>query len=538
MATPTEHIKLASSDDLLPQIIARGADEQPDAVFLRSVEGEVLTYRDLHREACIWAAAYRRLGVGDGENVALMTPMCLDYYRSWFGLSWLKAVMAPLNTDYRGQLLIHAISTVAARVVVSSRRFLDRIADVADKLHPELTVVVLDDDKPRRDLPFSVVSRGQFLDGVDPLREPDGPGPWDTATILYTSGTTGPSKAVVVPWAQLHRASANSNLLYRTEPGDVFYAPTPTYHLGAVLFVFQAGLANASTVVRERFSAQDWWADVANFGCTRANFIGALVAFATGSRSTPLADNPIRSVMMVPVPPDVDEFQERFGLTVGTAYGSTEVGCPISTAGIDLTSKNHATCGRQMPGFEVRIVDEHDIEVPTGEVGQAIVRAERPWLLNQGYFSMPEQSREAWRNGWFHTGDAMRKDDEGYFYFVDRMKDCIRRRGENISSFEVETAILDHPEVRECAAIAVPSELSEDEVKVVIVREDGSELGHRDLIEWLAPRMPRFMIPRYVEYVAQLPKTPNDRVRKAALRDQGNTDLTWDRESAGVALRQ
>lgn len=524
------------TDDLLPQLVARRAVEQADGVLLRNVDGSTLSYRDLYESSCLWAAAFQRLGVTTGENVAVLSPMCLDYYRSWLGLAWLKAVQAPLNTDYRAQLLVHAITTANARVVVSSRRLVDRIAEVAAQLHRELTVVVFDDDRPATDLPFTVVGRAEFLNGIDPLHEPDGPNPWDVATLLYTSGSTGPSKAVVVPWGQLHRTASNTNRLYEAQERDVFYAPSPTYHVGAVALPFGAALVGAEVVVRERFSASEWWEDVATFRCTLASFLGALVAFATGARSRPTADNTLRRVLMAPVLADVEEFQERFGVTVATAYNMTELSCPISTAGIEITNATHLISGQLQPGYEARIVDAHDMEVPNGTVGELIIRADDPWTLNLGYYGMPEKTVEAWRNGWFHTGDALRRDDDGNFYFVDRLKDSIRRRGENISSFEVEAVVLGHPEVRECAAVAVPSEISEDEVKVVIAREEGSELEPRTLIEWLVPRMPRFMIPRYVEFVDGLPKTPTDRIQKAVLREQGVTETTWDRERAGVEV--
>jgi crotonobetaine/carnitine-CoA ligase len=189
------------------------------------------------------------------------------------------------------------------------------------------------------------------------------------------------------------------------------------------------------------------------------------------------------------------------------------------------------------PRYEAKIVDEHDLEVPTGTVGELVVRSADPWVLTRGYHGMPDVTAAAWRNGWFHTGDGFMVDEDGWFYFVDRIKDAIRRRGENISSFEVEAHVNEHPAVQESAAVGVPSELGEDEIKVAVVVRAGETLDPAALVEFLAPRMPRFMIPRYVEIVDALPKTDATmRTRKVELRERRVSPSTWDRERAGVRL--
>jgi crotonobetaine/carnitine-CoA ligase len=213
---------------------------------------------------------------------------------------------------------------------------------------------------------------------------------------------------------------------------------------------------------------------------------------------------------------------------VRTAYAMTECSPPIGT-GWDIS--NPLSCGTLRPGYEARIVDAHDFEVPPGEIGELIVRHKEPWKLFLGYFGMPDKTVESWRNGWLHTGDAFRRDAEGNYYFVDRFKDAIRRRGENISSFEVELHVNAHPEVQESAAVAVPSEWGEDEVKVVVVRKPDSELKPEVLVQFLARTMPKFMVPRYVEFVGSLPKTDATmRVRKVELRVNPINENTWDRD--------
>jgi crotonobetaine/carnitine-CoA ligase len=249
------------------------------------------------------------------------------------------------------------------------------------------------------------------------------------------------------------------------------------------------------------------------------------------------ADNPLRGVIMAPLIPDLERFKRRFGVRVCTAYGMTEIAYPFAS-GWNLV--NATSCGRLRrgpPGYEVRVVDAEDREVGCDRIGELIVRTAEPHIITPGYFGMPEKSAEIWRGGWFHTGDGFRHDADGNFYFADRIKDAIRRRGENISSFEVEAGVNEHPAVLESAAIGVPSEHSEDEVKVIVVLRPGAALEPKDLIAFLAPRMPRFMIPRYVEIADALPKTDaTQRTRKHELRASALNARTWDREAAGVEL--
>jgi crotonobetaine/carnitine-CoA ligase len=250
------------------------------------------------------------------------------------------------------------------------------------------------------------------------------------------------------------------------------------------------------------------------------------------------AETPLESIFMGPIIPQVEEFKSRFGVRVGTGYGMTEVGIPLASDGFNLA--NGQSCGRRRtgsPGYEVRIVNQLDEPVPTGTVGEFVVRADEPWVINAGYWKMPEKTAEAWRNGWFHTGDAFMEDEDGNFYFVDRMKDAIRRRGENISSFEVEAGVNSHPAVQESAVIGVPSELGEEDVKAIVVLRPGHSLEPRVLIEFLIPRLPRFMIPRYIEIAEVLPKTDGTfRVQKVKLRKNALNEQTWDREKAGIRL--
>jgi crotonobetaine/carnitine-CoA ligase len=521
---------------ILPQLIARRASEQPDRVFIEEVDNGSLTYGQLNDAALRWAAAYRRAGVEPGDRVLTMLPLCLDFYCSAMGLAWILGVEAPINTDYRGSLLVHALTNAQPKVVVIDERFLDRFAEVADELESPPLLVVLGARDTLPDLPYRTLTSDEFLRGGAGT-DIAGPNWWDVASIMYTSGTTGPSKGVIMPWGQMYEIATGAYPLETFTEDDAYYLPSVTYHMSAKGVAYTMALVNGRLVIRNRFSVSSYFSDVEKYGCTIATMLGAVAQLMHATDPKPEdADTPLRHVLMSPVLADVEGFMKRFGLQVNTAYGMTEVGPVISAKESGLTNANHTSCGRLMPAYEARIVDEHDFEVPPGEVGELIVRSKEPWTLNLGYFGQPEASTAAWRNGWFHTGDGFRVDTDGNYYFRDRLKDTIRRRGENISSFEVEAIVNSLAVVSESAAVAVPSELGEYEVKIIVVPKSNCDLSEEGLLRSLIPLMPRFMIPRYVEFVDALPKTPTDRIQKVTLRDAGINEKTWDRETSDIEI--
>ncbi|HYT40036.1 MAG TPA: AMP-binding protein, partial [Acidimicrobiia bacterium] len=318
---------------------------------------------------------------------------------------------------------------------------------------------------------------------------------------------------------------------------DVWLLDLPLFHMAAQAACAAALAAGAQIAVRSAPSLSNYWAVAKETGATIALGVSTMAAFLLARPPGPGdRDHRLRIMAMSPLPPDPPGFVERFGLQgMITAYGSTEVSAAlVSPLGLPLRP---GTCGVPRPGIEVRVVDEHDVPVPPGEVGELVVRTDRPWELSQGYVGDPAVTVAAWRNGWFHTGDAFRCDADGYYSFHDRYKDALRRRGENISSFEVERELLSHPAVAEAACVAVRSDLDvDDEVKVFLVAGPGAALDLPDLVEFLAGRMAHFMVPRYYEVVDALPKTETMRVRKHVLREQGNSAATWDREAAGLRV--
>jgi carnitine-CoA ligase len=520
------------------EVMTRTLDElaaaEPDAVLLQDVAGRSMTVEEFRTTTLRWASAYRRLGLGPGDTVLTMLPTSLDAYPAWLGAAWLRAIEVPVNTMFRGHMLRYLIQNSQARVLIVAERYLDQLREVADGLTDVETIVVLDATAPPDGLPATVIDGIAFLDGAEPADDLAHPEPWDIACMIYTSGTTGPSKGVLMPWRELWSfiTSYPDGML---EPGRGLYLVLPVFHVSGKQGVWAAAEHRCRLVIRESFSLTEFWKDIRDFDCTATGLIGIMASLLV--RMPPVddeKDTPLRATAMGPMIPELDEFRERFGVRVFSGYGMTEIGVPLGTDGFNVA--DWRSCGRPHEGYELRIVDEHDEPLGPDTVGELIVRTERPWMLNAGYWQMPDKTAEAWRNGWFHTGDGMKYDAEGNFYFVDRIKDALRRRGENISSFEVEGYVGEHEAVMECAAIAVPSELSEDDLKICVVLKPDHALTPRELWDFLAPRMPRFMLPRYIEICASLPKTPTLRIQKVELRKSALNDNTWDREKEGVPL--
>ncbi len=515
---------------VLPHLVAARAAECPDRTFLEEVDGPSISYRDLHRYTLTWADAYRRLDIEPGDRVAVMLPTGIDAVSAWLGLSWLRAWEVPVNTGYVGRMLHYLLEHSRSKLLVTAADYLERLGDVAGGLTQLEAVVVCDRDDVTSDLPFRVIGRSDFLAAAAPATDLDGPGPADIATVMYTSGTTGPSKGVLVPWAQLHATASTSIFTGDFGADDAYYMPFPLFHISGKGPVYTFALVGGRVVMRPSFNTSAFWDDIGRYRCTTTLLLGAMANFINRQPRRPDdADTPLHTVVMVPLIPELEEFKERFGVRVSTAFNMTEISVPLHSDGWTLADLE--SCGRVRPGYEVRVVDSDDEDVGPGRVGELIVRADEPWTLMAGYLDMPEATTAAWRNLWLHTGDAFRYDADGNYYFLDRIKDTIRRRGENISSAEVEVVVNEHPGVLESAAIAVPSEWGEDEVKIVVVPRPGGSIEPADLIGFLSPRLPRFMLPRYVEVVESLPKTPTEKVRKVELRAHGITPTTWDREA-------
>jgi crotonobetaine/carnitine-CoA ligase len=516
--------------ETFPAALRTWAEKDPDRAFLHEVGGSSQTYGEVHEATLRWADAFRRIGVQPGENVAAMVRTSITAEEQWLGLGWLRAVHTGVNTDFRGSSLAYVVNQSRARRALCAFDLLDRIAEVAG-LVPSLEQVIVvgaEGHELPHDFPFPLVSDAEIWAASTPATDLAVPERHDIACINYTSGTTGASKGVLIPWGRIWPDVAWLDMT----PEDVYYAPFPISHISGMLPLAWLGFPGGQVVLRESFKTQHWWDDIRAFGCTATALIPIMMNWLLDqpARADDL-DNPLRHVAGAPVIRRIEQFKQRFGVEMRTMYGTTEVGMSLYAGpdvGADLESQGLLAA----PGFEVRVVDEHDNTTGFDEIGELIVRTDPPWRMMTGYFDMPEKSAEAWRNGWFHTGDAFVRNEEGRFYFVDRLSDSMRRRGENVSSMEVEAFVNEHPAVAEAAAIGVASGDGEQEIKVCVVLNPDQPLSHSDLHGFLQGRMPAFMVPRYIEFVDDPERTDAmKRIKKMALRVDPLNEATWDADT-------
>lgn len=513
-------------------LIDRWAAEKPDQPYAVFEDGTQWTYAELQAKVVTLAAGLQSLGIAQGEHVALWMPSDRNALLAFHAVNYLGAVFVPFNTAYKGAMLAHVLANSDARVLLCHASLVERLNDVLLADLEQIVVV----GAYSGTAPLPVMPWDALLASGHELRPPERPiEPWDNQSIIYTSGTTGPSKGVLSSYLHLYTNAGPEGWPF-VQANDRFLVNMPIFHIGGTGLPFTMLARGGSIALMESFSTETFWTTVRQMQCTVIFLLGVMATFLLKRPPSETdQDHAVRLAFMVPLTENAGEFQARFGVDVYSIFNMTEISTPTFT---EPNPVKLGTCGKPRPGVEVRLVDENDCEVAVGTVGEMIIRTDRPWGMNSGYYKNPEATARAWRNGWFHTGDAFRRDEDGDFYFVDRMKDAIRRRGENISSFEVESQIITHPAVREAAVIGVPSAYSEDEVMVIVSPADGCEVDFADLFEFAAARMPYFMVPRYFRSVPELPKTPTAKVQKARLREEGLTADTWDREAAGLRLKR
>ncbi|MCX6460022.1 MAG: AMP-binding protein [Actinobacteria bacterium] len=529
---------------LLPDLLRARAAEDGEREFFRSVGGQPVTYAEAYGDACAVANGLVSLDVAHGECVVIMAGNSSASMATWLGTSLAGAVEVAINTGYRGHSLEHVLQNSQARVMFIEEALVARVIEIRDSLtHLEIVVVYRDDDGPvNAVVPGTrTVAYQDILGARD--HAPDRPvAPHDIASVLYTSGTTGPAKGVMMPHGQVRLFSRLGVEGARMTADDVFYCFIPLFHVAGKFIGIMGSMMVAGRVVLDtQFEVDEFLTRARENACTIALLHGPLVEMLHQQPVRPDdAENPITRIMASPFPAGIAlEFQERFGIRGIETWGMTEVTIPIWQP-FDEPLRI-GSCGRvREEHFELRIVDpDTDEEVAPGSTGEMVLRPRRPFTMMQGYLYMPDVTLSAWRNLWFHTGDLAYIADDGYVYFVDRVKERIRRRAENISSYEIEYAALAHPGVAECSAVGVPSEFEgDDDVLLCVVPLPGDTLDPEALIADLALRLPHFMVPRYVRVLDQVPRTPNGKPQKVALRSEGVTADTWDRRAAGVSLRQ
>jgi len=523
---------------VLGELLADRLERNADKVFMRFKEEEI-TYADLDRYSNRCANAFLKLGIGKGDKVSIMLPNQPEYIYLWFGLAKIGAVEVPVNTNYKGEFLRHIVDQSDSRILVAHSQYLDRIKRIENDLPKLEKIIVMTGAKEPfgDDIKIPMMTYDDFFDSPEDAVDIKVL-PKDPISIIYTSGTTGLSKGALGPH-KFWIVSAEKMLEYRKGgSNDIFYTFLPLYHFNAqVLTTLTTLIAEAQMVLSDRFSASRFWDDIRRYSATHFNYLGAVMPIlAKQPKKDNDLDNPAVIALGAGCPPDVmEEVEARFGIKCLEGFGMTEIGIAIH---VQVGDRRKGSCGKPLDIYEFMLVDDDDNEVPVGEIGEILFRPKEPYIMMLEYYNMPEKTLEACCNLWFHTGDLAKKDEDGYYYFVDRKKDALRRRGENISSFEVERAINTHPKVFESAAVAVKSELAEDEVKICVVLQPGETLDYEELIRYANDRMPYFAVPRFVEFMDGLPKTPTERIQKYVLKQAGVTENTWDREKAGIEIKR
>ena len=513
-------------------VLSRQARRYGDRTWITMVDGGSLSFSEANKKGNQVGRMLLDLGVGKGDTVAVFLSNSLEHCCAWFGITCIGAVEVAVNIDYKGVFLRHVLNNSAARVIVIEAEYLDRLIELEDELPHLQRVVVVGAPGTGIKTDFTISAFGDYagysdepIDVVLTYR--------DAACVMYTSGTTGPSKGVVMPHAHIYLFGLGTIENMGLSKDDVFYIVLPLFHANALFMQLYATLIiGAGAVLRRKFSASRWIHDVVDYGATITNSLGVVAAFVLNQPPSALdRQHQLRGIGVAPNPPELDpQLRERFGIKdVFGLYGMTEINIPLYTPS---GAARPGSCGKLWDRYyELQIVDpDTDLPVPVDTVGEIVARPKLPFGFMSEYLGMPDKTVEAWRNFWFHTGDAATMDADGYVYFVDRIKDCIRRRGENISSFEIEQVIAEHPAVAEVAAVAVKSAHTggEDEVKVVVVPIE--DLDAAELNCYCEQKLPRFAVPRYIEFVDGLPKTPTSKVQKNLLRERGVTVDTWDRD--------
>jgi crotonobetaine/carnitine-CoA ligase len=519
----------------LGSILEEKAGKVSDKTFFY-FEDKKYTYQETNRYAGQIANGYLSLGVKKGDMVTVMLPNCPEFVLNWFGLAKIGAVDSPINIAYKGDLLRHVIVNSDTKVLVIHEDFAERILPIQDELDGLEYVVILGSSNTIKEkIQFPVITFEELMNHSPDFSAPEEIHYYDPLQIIYTSGTTGPSKGVVLSHNAMYLYAQDTidNLGLRQD--DIFFSCLPLFHINIRFFtIVPALLLGTSFAMVERFSATRFWDDIRKYNATTFCLLGAMTTFVLKQpRSENDRNNPARLFWGGPMSVEQGkEFEERFNLKTLLGYFGMSEANWITSMNVDEMGALKAEgkweqvlgMGKEKKDrYEVKVVDDYDIEVPTGQTGELICRPARPFSMMSEYINMPDKTVEAFKNLWFHTGDIVKKDEEGYFYFVDRKKDYIRRRGENVSSFEVEFTVNSLDKVAESAAVGIQSPHGEEEILIVICLKEGETLTPEELYAHCEERMAKFMIPNYMKIVEDIPKTATGRAQKYKIR--ANVDI-------------
>ncbi len=524
------------------EALATRLDRDPDGPYL-DFEGVAFTAREMDVASNRLAHALATLGVGRADRVATLLDNGPEQVITFFAALKLGAIQVPVNTAYKGEFLRHQLADSGSKVIVVQGDLASRVAEIANGgALPDLMAAIVTGEP---DTSITAVPQHDWratLDGA-----PDAPvddaavGPADLACFIYTAGTTGPSKGCMLPHNYIVALANQIARAWQRRPDDVVLTPLPLFHFNAIsVCVVGTLVVGGRASIARRFSVSRFWPEVKRTQATMLSMLGSLAILIANAPDHPDQEgHRLRMCAAAPMPPDVDAtWRERFGCaTFSGGYGLTEASL-ISMLDAGEVNKAGAAGKPNRHEFDVRLVDDDDNQVAAGETGEIVCRPQGPNLMFAGYWRRPEATVDALRNLWFHTGDLGRLDDDGFLYFVDRKKDALRRRGENISSFEMERTFHGHPAIKDVAVHSVPSDVGEDDVKITAVLQPDIALTPEELCEWSVDKVPYFALPRYIEFRPDLPRNPVGRVLKYQLRDEGVTEETWDREAAGFTFER
>ncbi|MGI0139920.1 MAG: AMP-binding protein [Thermoplasmata archaeon] len=516
---------------LLEQKAAKNGD-RPAFRF----EDTTLTYAGLAESARRVAGGLEAAGVAPDDRVAVLLFNRPEFLTTWFGVAHRGAVIVPLNTALKGDLLRYELTDAAPKSLVIDRRLLEAFEPLRSTL-PIENVWVVDAPGSTSDAP-SGTRRFEELAHAFPGSDRVPRDPWDPAAIMYTSGTTGPPKGAIIPHEKCVRTPREIGLRSRLTPKSVLFSALPLFHCNAQeMTALTSLLFDLTAAFDERFHASTFWESAERFGATHVSLLISMinVLYKQPDRPTDRTHH-VRTALTAGTTREIwPDFERRFGLSVIELYGMTECGC---TTLMNLPRAIRVgSIGTPLGFVEARVVDDHDRPVHVGERGELIVRPTEPYSMFSGYLNKPEQTVEAWRNLWFHTGDYVTADADGYYYFVDRKKDVIRRRGENLAPYDVEVTLNRHPAVFESVVVGVPSPLGEEDVKAFVQLKLGATVSAAELFTFAADHLPFFMVPKYIEFIDEVPKTANQKAQRFALRGRRG-EHEYDREALGIVLRK
>jgi crotonobetaine/carnitine-CoA ligase len=504
----------------------------------------MFTARELELAANRVAHGLRALGVGRQDRVMTLLENSPEGVILFFATLKLGAIYVPVNTAHRGTFLDHQLRDADPTVLVVE-------ADVADRLTPDVTglaavkYIVIVGDAPMLD-PRLPRHGWADLNGPDDSAPGVAVEPVDHAALIYTGGTTGPSKGRALPHNYVaHFPGVAASMLRRTAD-DIMWTPLPLFHFNAIAVSLLGPLVTGgSTAIERKFSVSRFWSQINACGATLASMLSSLLVMiandidrpAEPGSGAPNANSTLRMVIGAPLPPEVDRvWREWFRVaTCSYAYGTTQASL-LSHLPFDAEPRLGTAGVVNHDDFDVRIFGDHDEELPGDSDGEIVCRPRRPNIKFTGYWHRPESTLACMSNSWFHTGDIGRIDEDDYLTFVDRKADYIRRRGENVSSWELEQTFHQHEAILDLAISSVPSDVGEDEIKLTAVLLPDATITEEELCRWSFSRLPYFAVPRYVELRTELPKNSTGRITKGPLRDDGVTPSTWDREAAGVTV--